>query len=161
MPSKRQWITWAFGAAFLGFVAMLLGCRCNTALVAAKTNNLRNVDCNKHGVSYAGKTTIVVNASNGIEPEDEMVFVCPGENIHWQLGNGVKSVDVHFLNGEWPFSQPYEGQLHGDSQTLIADREIGGALPPNVRAKAFKYQIHVVTNGSTLDLDPHIIRMGP
>jgi hypothetical protein len=144
----------------LGLVAMFLGCS-QPPVRPARTNNLVNVDCRKHDPKYAGKTTILVNGTNGIAYEDEIVFVCPGENVHWEAasGSGVKSIEVRFLNNEWPFTKAFEPLLHGDAQTPTPDLEVG-ALPPNFRAKSYKYQIHVMTSTGVLDLDPHIIKMG-
>lgn len=160
MSSKERRRRWAFEVGVLGFVAISLGCSQQPNRHVVKTNNLVNVDCKKHDPYYAGKTPIVVNATDGIKYEDEIVFVCDGEKIHWEAGgSGIKSIDVHFQNSEWPFKEPFTPQLHGDGQTPTPDLEVG-PLPTNFRAKAFKYQIHVVTSSGSIDLDPHIIHGG-
>jgi hypothetical protein len=155
MPSKKRGTKRVFGVMCLGSVSILLG-GCGQ-----KTNNLRNVDCNKHNSNFSGTTAIVVNASDAIKLEDEMVFVCAGEKVRWEAGSGVTSIDVQFPSSAWPFTQPFENNpLHGDGQTPTPAREVGPLLP-STRANAFKYQIHVVANGNPINLDPHIIRMGP
>jgi hypothetical protein len=144
----------------LGFVFVFSGCSEHHRNIV-KTNNLRNVQCQKYQPNYSGRTRIEVNATNGISPEDEIVFVCAGEKVHWEAakGSGIKSIEVSFLNNEWPFKQPFEPKLTGEGQEATPDREVGD-LPANFRAKTFKYQIHIVTPTGTIDLDPHIVHGG-
>jgi hypothetical protein len=144
----------------LGFVLLFSGCsehHRNTV----KTNNLRNVQCQKYQPNYSGRTRIEVNSTNGISPEDEIVFVCAGEKVFWEAakGSGIKSIEVRFLNNEWPFKQAFEPKLYGEGQVATPDREVGD-LPSNYRAKTFKYQIHIVTGTGVIDLDPHIVHGG-
>src|ERR1700722_10827761 len=142
----------------VGFAAMLVGC---SQQHIHKTNNLRNVQCKKYQPNYSGTTPIVVNASTGITLDDEMVFVCEGEKVHWEAapGSGILSIQVRFLNNEWPFRQPFEQELNADGKSPTPDRTVG-TLPPNFRAKTFKYQIHIVTAGGVIDLDPHLVHGG-
>ncbi len=144
----------------LGLAVVFLGCtNPKTTARVSKNNNLHNVDCKKHDSNYPGQTEILVDATNGIALEDEAIFVCKGEKVHWKAGTGVQTLEVSFLNQEWPFKQPFEAKLSGDSQNPTPDREVD-ALPSNFRAKAYKYKIHVVTGSGVIDLDPHVIPMG-
>jgi hypothetical protein len=161
MSSQERPRKLGFVAGVLGFVLMFSGCAERQVRNPVKTNNLRNVACQKYQPNYSGTTRIEVNATNGISVEDEVVFVCSGENVRWEAakGSGIKSIEVRFLNNEWPFKQAFEAQLHSEGQAATPDREVG-ALPPNFRAKVYKYQIHIVTSTGTIDLDPHIVRGG-
>lgn len=160
MPAIENLRKWAPGIFFLGLVIVLSGCE-NLIKPAkvSKANNLHDVDCKKHDANYPGQTEILVNAESGIAPEDEVIFVCKGEQLHWKAGAGVQALEVSFLNNEWPFKQPFEAKLSGNSKDPTPDREVG-VLPANFRAKTYKYKIHVVTGSGVIDLDPHIIPMG-
>jgi len=128
---------------------------------ATKKNNLADVDCKKHDPSYSGKTPIVTNSNDGIAPADEAVFVCTGEKVHWEAGPGVASLDIFFPSAqEWPFKGPFVAKLSGGPNKHTDEQEVADP-PPGYRIKAFKYQIHVVTGARTIDLDPHVIPMGP
>jgi hypothetical protein len=144
----------------LGFVLLCSGCSEHHRNIV-KTNNLRNVQCQKYQPNYSGRTRIEVNSTNGISPEDEIVFVCAGEKVFWEAakGSGIKSIEVSFLNNEWPFKQVFEPKLYGQGPGPTPDREVGD-LPVNFRAKTFKYQIHIVTSTGVIDLDPHIVHGG-
>jgi len=160
MPARENLGKWAFGMFLLSLVVIFLGFKNPKKFAkASKTNNLRNVDCNKHNPNYPGETEILVDATNGIAYEDEVIFVCKGEMVHWKAGTGVQTMEVSFLNNEWPFKPPFEAKLSGDAQHPTPNREVNG-LPPNQRAKVYKYKIHVVTGSGVIDLDPHVIPMG-
>jgi hypothetical protein len=145
----------------LGFVLIFCGCSEQRVRNPVKTNNLHNVSCQKYQPNYLGRTRIEVNATDGISKEDEVVFVCAGENVRWEAakGSGIKSIEVRFLNNEWPFKQAFEPKLYGQGEGATPDREVGD-LPVNFRAKPFKYQIHIVTSTGVIDLDPHIVHGG-
>jgi len=125
-------------------------------------NNLHYVDCRKHDADYSGVTTITVNATEGISVEDEAIFVCSGEKIQWAAGPGVKTLEIYFTKGkEWPFKDKYASKLSGDDQHPTAGEEIAD-LPAQYRMKAYEYRIHVVTTANAkIDLDPHVISLGP
>ncbi len=147
---------WLLAPAF-GLFSFAAGCD-NSKV---KSNNLRHVDCARHSSGYSGPTTIAVNSTDGIALEDELIFVCTGETLVWKAGSGVNTITVTFPGSTGPFTQPVESNgLHGDASSPTPVREVAGLLP-NTRANAFKYQITVVTSGATINLDPHIIRMGP
>jgi hypothetical protein len=145
----------------LGLVLIFCGCSERHVRNAVKTNNLRNVSCQKYQPNYSGRTRIEVNATDGIRLEDEVVFVCAGEDVRWEAakGSGIKSIEVRFLNNEWPFKQAFEPKLYGEGQGATPDREVGD-LSPNLRAQVYKYQIHIVTSAGVIDLDPHIVKGG-
>jgi hypothetical protein len=161
MPLKEQRRKWAFVTGVLGFAVMIVGCS-QRHIQAIKTNNLHNVECRKYQPNYSGITPILVNDQDGISKEDEMVFACEGEKVHWGAapGSGITSIQVHFLNNEWPFRQPFQDQLNADGQNPTPDVLVG-PLPPGFRAKAYKYEIHVVTStGKVINLDPHFVHGG-
>lgn len=132
-------------------------------LVAAEhSNNLRNVDCRKHDLDYPGVTTINVNAADGISADDEAIFVCSGEKLQWVAGTGVKSIEIFFPKAkEWPFKDKFVKKLAGDDQHPTANQVVND-LPADHRMKAYKYRIHIVTTANVkIDLDPHVIPVGP
>jgi hypothetical protein len=145
----------------LGFVLIFCGCSERHVRNPVKTNNLHNVLCQKYQPNYSGTTRIEVNATDGISKEDEVVFVCAGEKVRWEAakGSGIKSIEVSFLNNEWPFKQAFQPKLSNEGQDATPDREVGD-LATNFRAKTFKYQIHIVTSTRVIDLDPHIVHGG-
>jgi hypothetical protein len=160
MSSQKRPREKVLAMGVLGLVLIFSGCE-HHVRNAVKTNNLRNVECQKYQPNYSGRTRIEVNATNGISPEDELVFVCAGEKVRWEAakGSGIQSIEVRFLNNEWPFKQAFEPKLYGQGEEATPDREVG-ELPPNFRAKTFKYQIHIVTSTGVIDLDPHIVHGG-
>jgi hypothetical protein len=160
MRSTIERQKWVFGAGLLGMIAFFVGCEHKEPVEPTPAkNNLRYVKCNKRLPNYSGVTEIVVNAKDGIAYEDEIIFVCTGEKVHWKADTGVKTMDIFFLNGEWPFKEVFETQLSGASQTHTPDREVK-ELPNTLRVKAYKYRIHVVRDaGPSIDLDPTIIPM--
>lgn len=159
MPAIEHLRKWAPQMLIISVGILLLGCKVFKPASVPKPNNLLYVDCKKHHPNYSGQTEIVVNSTSGIAPEDEIIFVCKGEQVHWTAGNGVQTMEVSFLNNEWPFKPPFEAKLSGDSQNPTPNREVD-ALPAKFRTKAYKYTIHVVTGSGPIDLDPHIIPMG-
>jgi len=161
MSSQERPLKSGLVVGVLGFVLISCGCSERHVRNAVKTNNLSNVQCRKYQPNYSGRTRIEVNATSGISPEDEVVFVCSGENVRWEAAkeSGIKSIEVRFLNNEWPFKQAFEPKLYGEGQGATPDREVGD-LPPNLRAQTYKYQIHIVTSTGVIDLDPHIVKGG-
>jgi len=161
MSSQERPLKSGLVVGVLGFVLISCGCSERHVRNAVKTNNLSNVQCRKYQPNYLGRTRIEVNATSGISPEDEVVFVCSGENVRWEAAkeSGIKSIEVRFLNNEWPFKQAFEPKLYGEGQGATPDREVGD-LPPNLRAQTYKYQIHIVTSTGVIDLDPHIVKGG-
>lgn len=160
MQSTMQHRKSMFGAGLVSILALFVGCERKPAVPPiAASNNLRYVKCNKRLPNYSGTTEIMANAKEGIAYEDEIIFVCTDEKVHWKADTGVKTIDISFLNNEWPFKEAFEPTLSGNSQTHTPDREVKD-LPAKLRVKAFKYKIHVVTDGgTTIDLDPTIIPM--
>jgi hypothetical protein len=148
------------GPGLVGIVALFSGCeRKQPVQQTLANNNLRYVKCKKRLSNYSGITEILVNAKDGIAYEDEIVFVCTDEKLHWKADAGVKTIEISFLNNEWPFKEALEATLSGTSQTNTPDRQVKD-LPNKLRVKAYKYKIHVVTDaGATIDLDPTIIPM--
>jgi hypothetical protein len=156
MRSTMQNKKWVLPTGLLSMV-VLFGCE-HRAQVPAK-NNLRYVQCNKRLPNFSGVTEITLNAKDGIAIEDSIVFVCAGEKVHWKADTGVKTVDISFLNGEWPFKESFESALAGTAQANTPDRVVKD--PPQTRStKAYKYSVHIVPEaGKPIDLDPTIIPM--
>jgi hypothetical protein len=150
---------WVLATGLLSMV-VLFGCDRPKSRTPAK-NNLRYVKCNKRLPNFSGVTEILVSAKDdykdyGIAYDDEIVFVCTGEKVHWKADQSVKTMEISFLNGEWPFKEPFEPELAGTSQTYTPDREVK-ELPQKLRGKAYKYKLHVVTDtGKIIDVDPVI-----
>lgn len=133
-----------------------------------KKNNLADVDCKTHGASgngNAGKAEIDVNSTDPVAIADEGVFVCTGEKVFWQAGPHVTSIDVSFAKTDWPFDpSSYTATLHASAGGSTTEQVVASLPPgpPNYRMKPSKYTIVVKTDsGATLNLDPHIIPMGP
>jgi len=145
---------WVLTTGLLGMV-LLFGCERPKPQTPA-SNNLRYVKCNKRLPNFSGITEILVNAKDGIAYDDEIIVVCTGEKVHWKADPGVKTLEISFLNGEWPFKEPFEPALSGTSQTYTPDREVKD-LPGKLRGKAYKYKLHAVTDtGTIIDQDPVI-----
>jgi hypothetical protein len=146
---------WVLATGLLSMV-VLFGCEHTPEHTPAK-NNLTYVKCNKRLPNFSGVTEITVNAKEGIAYDDSIVFVCAGEKVHWKADTGVKTVDISFLNGEWPFNETFEPTLSGTSQTPV---RVVKEPPPTRSTKAYKYKIHILTQaGAAIDLDPTIIPM--
>ena len=165
--------------AALPFAALLLACvvflaACKKAEQAvippaprpAKANNLKYVDCYKHISGSAGIVEIAVHPAVGIALEDDMVFVCAGERVHWKAaaetdpqGNTVQSFTITFPGNQWPFKPPQQ-VFTASGQAPTPDQDVAD-LPPNSRPTPFKYKIVVTkSNGDTFTIDPHVIPMG-
>jgi hypothetical protein len=128
---------------------------------AQHKNNLQHVDCRKHDADYTGVTTISVDGTDGIAPDDEAIFVCTGEKLQWMAGTGVKTMEISFATTEWPFRERYTAKLAGDGAHPTASQSVSD-LPSGHRIRVYKYTIHVVTSDNrSIDLDPHVIPMGP
>jgi hypothetical protein len=126
----------------------------------ARKNNLVDIDCNLHlGI---GPTKIVTNSTDGIKyPDDEGVFVCPGEKVRWDAGTGVTRADISFSVQEWPFVDTYQANLTAVPGTPTMELTVK-SLPAGYRLKAYKYTIDVTTPAGKLPpLDPHVIPIGP
>lgn len=163
---------WRFGALFLGFALLLLaGCqqkpvRYADTVASSKANNLRYADCNKHirgNPSPIPPVVIAVDPNDGLAPQDEVIFVCTGEPVSWEVpggaGSSVQSFTIQFQNNEWPFPGAPQ-TLQGTGQAGTAARVVG-ALPANLRSKPYKYSIQVTrTNNTSVTLDPVLIPMG-
>jgi hypothetical protein len=128
----------------------------------AASNNLKYVQCDKKQPNYPGVTEIAVNSVAAIDPVDEVVFVCAGENLHWKTkpgDAGVQSFAVDILDPSSPFQSGHL-KLSSNPQGQTDDEAVPGP-PAGQRSKAFKYKIVVTkTDSSTIELDPQIIPMG-
>lgn len=125
------------------------------------SNNLSHVDCAAHESNYSGPTKIQVTDADGVEDNDEAIFVCTGEKVQWVAGSGVKSIMVSFKKASWPFSDAYVAKLTADS-THPTDAKAAKALANGHRMYACEYQVTVTTTaGKTFVIDPHVIPVGP
>ncbi len=164
---------WPFAALLLACVVFFAACKKEEQAVMpppaprpAKANNLKYVDCNRHISGSAGTVEIAVHSAAGIALEDDMVFVCAGERVHWKAaadtdpqGNTVQSFTVTFPGNQWPFKPPQQ-VFTASGQASTPDQEVAD-LPPNSRPTPFKYKIVVTkSNGDTFTIDPHVIPMG-
>jgi hypothetical protein len=151
----------AIGAGILGLLAIII-LFFRKGEQTTKKNNLVDVQClsKSTGASYPGHTDIPVNAQDGINYENEAVFVCRGEKVRWVAGPGVTSIDVYFPSvTEWPFIDSFTSPLSMTNGNHTKDQTIG-PIDPKFRIKPFKYRIHVGTTGTPIqDLDPHVIPM--
>jgi hypothetical protein len=162
-----------FAALLLACVVLLAACKKEEQAVMpppvprpAKANNLKYVDCNRHIAGSAGTVEIAVHPAAGIALEDDMVFVCAGERVHWKAaadtdpqGNTVQSFTITFPGNQWPFKPPQQVFTAG-GQASTPDQEVAD-LPANSRPTPFKYKIVVTkSNGDTFTIDPHVIPMG-
>ena len=154
-------------AAIVLLVAALLFILARNRLMSngglpAASNNLKYVQCNKRQSNYPGFTEIAVNSVAAIDPVDEVVFVCAGENLHWKTkpgDAGVQSFAVDILDPSSPFQSGHL-KLSSNPQGQTDDEAVTGP-PSGQRTKAFKYKIVVTkTDNSTIELDPQIIPMG-
>jgi len=124
-------------------------------------NNLSHVDCAAHESNYSGPTKIQVTDTDGVEDNDEAIFVCTGEKVQWVAGSGVKSIVVSFKRDKWPFTDPYVAKLTADSMHPT-DAKAAKALASGHRMFACEYQVTVTTTeGKTFVIDPHVIPVGP
>ena len=162
-----------FAALLLACVVFFAACKKEERAVApppaprpAKANNLKYVDCNRHISGSAGTVEIAVHPVAGIAFEDDMVFVCAGERVHWKAagdtdpqGNTVQSFTITFPDKQWPFKAPQQ-VFTASGLAPTPDQEVAD-LPPNSRPTPFKYKIVVTqSNGDTFTIDPHVIPMG-
>lgn len=159
MPVKEGLPKSILGMGLLGASLILSGCSRKEPIEvkqALKSNNLKYVECKKHDANYPGFTEIIVNATNGIADEDQVIFVCKGEKLRWTAGNGVQEFHVTFANTEWPFEGQAQNDLAGGANNSTQDQEISSKV---VLYHPYKYKIHVMASGKMIDLDPHVIPM--
>lgn len=167
---------WRFGALSLGFSLLLFaGCRKAPPPVSgpapvqapSKANNLRYVDCNKHiqhNPSPIPPVVIAVDPDTGLDPQDEVIFVCTGEPVIWKVRAGaesrVRSFKIEFQNQVWPFSGT-PVTLQGSGQTPTAEK-VDAGLTLDHHLKPYKYLIEVTRRDNTkITFDPVYIPMGP
>jgi len=164
MPNPKG-VFW-FAAIVLLVAALLLIFRRYLLVLSggppAASNNLKYVQCEKRQSNYPGFTEIAVNSVAAIDPVDEVVFVCAGENLHWKTTageTGVRSFAIEILDPSSPFQSGHL-KLSSNPQGQTDDEAVTGP-PAGQRSKAFKYKIVVTkTDSSTIELDPQIIPMG-
>jgi hypothetical protein len=130
---------------------------------AAKANNMRFVDCNKHISGKPGLVEIPVDPAEGIPREYEVVFVCTGEMVRWAVSSAgassVQSFSIDFHDKQSPFvDNPLT--FTGDGAIATAQGEVK-PLDPNLHSKPYKYTIVVTRkDGNKITLDPVVIPMG-
>jgi hypothetical protein len=103
-----------------------------------------------------------VDSARGIKRDDEAIFVCTGETVHWETSDKqIKDFTVDFSKGNgWPFGTAAPVPLKGDPSTPTTDQVVAG-LSSGQRSAAFSYKVVInLTNGSTMTVDPVIIPMG-
>jgi hypothetical protein len=127
-------------------------------------NNLKYVKC-KAQLGLSGAVTIPINSTNyGIARNDQIVFVCDGEMVHWDstADPNVTSFTISFKGGVWPFGKAPQNPptVLTSSAGLTKDEKVVG--PVNKYAQDYEYTLDVQrTNGTAVHVDPHVIPMGP
>jgi hypothetical protein len=152
------------GVFFLGAFVSLCGCKQQVKPAVGPgdtdSNNLKHVKCRQY--LGGGAVEIPVNStSNAIGRDDQIVFVCKGELVHWSSAadSNVASFTVAFKNNVWPFGTT-PATLSSGSNGLTTDQTVAGAT--GKYAECYEYNITVKRkDGTTIMVDPHVIPMGP
>jgi len=166
-----------FVGFFLGVILTLSGCSRGTNPTPpppgvtpagmpgpGDTNNLAHVKCQTQ-LGISGPVIIRINSTDdGIARDDQIVFVCDGETIHWDSTKDPKvtSFTITFKNGVWPFGKAPQNPPVAltSSAAVTQDQKVVG--PTKKYAQDYEYTLSVKrTNGNPVTIDPHIIPMGP
>jgi hypothetical protein len=126
--------------------------------LATHAHNLRLARCSsQNGEGKVVKIEIDVTQKALANLDDRIVFVCPGETLHWHLSNGTFEVNFTDPNANLLFggatnfkSQPAGGGAQADSQPV---QDSGAA------DRTYKYIISVKDGSNVFQVDPHVIPM--
>jgi hypothetical protein len=121
-------------------------------------NNLKHVKCKQQ--LGGGPVEIPVDATTLIDRDDQIVFVCKNELVHWTIADSnVRTFTVTFKNNVWPFG-PNPMPLSPQTGGATLDQTVAGVT--GKYAQAYEYTIAVTrTDGTSASIDPHVIPMGP
>jgi len=121
-------------------------------------NNLKHVKCKQQ--LGGGPVEVPVNATTLVDRDDQIVFVCKNELVHWKIADSnVKTFTVTFKNSAWPFG-PSPIALSPQSGGATVDQTVVGVT--GKYAQDYEYTIAVTrTDGTSTSMDPHVIPMGP
>jgi hypothetical protein len=124
------------------------------------SNNLKYVRCKKNIPGATGPVEIPVYGRPQLDRDDEVYFVCVGEQVHWLTRDAeVVSFTVQFKDPTaWPFSGTPAPLPEGASGATV-DQTVA-PLPAGRYSKAYEYRVTIQTRSHGIyTIDPHVIPM--